>query len=61
MNNTKTINGCEVVSFGGFITVKHWNVYKDGDFKGCSFKFKDAKQSCLSENFENLYKGRLYD
>lgn len=59
-DNIKTVNGYNIASLGGFVTVKHWNILKDGEYLGCAFKFKEAKQACESGNFDKIYKGNLY-
>ena len=61
MSNKRIINGYTIESLGGFILVKHWIVYNDkAQFVGTFFKFRDAKNACLTNDFSNAYKGFLY-
>lgn len=60
MDKIKLINGYKIERLGGFVCVKHWNIYKDGKYIGCTFKFRDAKNACMSDNFEKIYHGSMY-
>ena len=57
----RKINGYNVETVGGFITVKHWIVTDSNDeFKGIFFKFNQARTACLTSDFSEAYHGRLY-
>lgn len=61
MVKSRSINNYRIETVGGFVMVKHWIVYdKEGGFKGIFFKFKDAKEACLSDDFSKAYMDELY-
>lgn len=57
----RVINGYIVETRGGFITVKHWIVYdRLGERRGIYFRFREAKEACLLNDFSKGYQGNLY-
>ena len=56
----RNINGYQVETVGGFITIKHWIVSLDGEHIGTFFRFADAKKACLHNDFSKAYKKTLY-
>ena len=57
----RQINNYIIKVYGGFIMVKHWIVYdSSNNNKGTFFKYANAKEACLSNNFEKAFKGKLY-
>jgi len=57
---SKIVNGYEIIVCGGFITVRSWSVYKNGEFIGTYFKFGKAKEGCLKNDFSGAFKGEIY-
>lgn len=47
----RNINGYQVETAGGFITVKRWIVYKDKRIIRVFCRFKDAKDACHTGDF----------
>jgi len=59
---TREINGYRIETCGGHILVKHWIVYdKDNKALAIYFRYSKAKNACLKGNFDDGYKGKLYN
>lgn len=55
------VNGYEIHTIGGFITVRHWSIFdEDGNFMGTYFTYKEAKGACIAEDFDDAFYGKMY-
>jgi len=56
----KVVNGYTIVACGGFVTPKRWEVYdEDKRFVAVFFKYKEAKEACLRQDFPEQSRSRL--
>ena len=54
------INNFEIEKRGGFICVKRWAILKDNNLIRIYFKFKDAKNACLNNDFSKGLNKDIY-
>jgi len=48
----RTVNGYTIVTCGGYITPKRWEIYdEDEHFVAVFRKYRDAKEACLKRYF----------
>jgi len=58
----RIVNNYQIETHGGFITVKHMIVSdKENNHMGTYFKYGKAKAACLRNDFNDAYKGKLYN